>query len=224
MQDTKKHESKCLDASDRRCRVPGAALRVILAGICLLLTSVLPAGWSPAKAEKVPVIVLPGFMGSTLVDRSNRVKLVYGRFRGTVEEFQKLYLPADLKKNRLVPKGLVMKYRIPRGGSHDMYNTLVKRFKAQGYKVGRDLFLFPYDWRLSNFRTADLLHAFIKKKGLAGRPVDLVGHSMGGLVALIYIHTYRQQPVRNHITMGTPFLGSVEAIRILAVGAEAFGF
>ena len=192
--------------------------------MCLLLTWILPAGWSPAKAEKVPVIVLPGFMGSTLVDRSNRVTLVYGRFRGIVEDFQKLYLDPDLKKNRLVPKGLVMKYRIPRGGSHDMYNALVRRFEAQGYRVDRDLFLFAYDWRLSNFRTAELLNGFIKKKGLAGRPIDLVGHSMGGLVALIYIHTYRQQPVRNYITMGTPFLGSVETIRILAEGAKAFGY
>ncbi len=55
-----------------------------------------------------------------------------------------------------------MKYRIPRGGSHDMYNVLVRRFEAQGYRVDRDLFLFPYDWRLSNFRTAELVNEFIK--------------------------------------------------------------
>ncbi len=98
VQYTRKHESKCIDASDRRCRLPGAALQVAIAGICLLLTWILPTGWSPAKAAKLPVIVLPGFMGSTLVDRSNRVTLVYGRFRGIVEDFQKLKLPADLKK------------------------------------------------------------------------------------------------------------------------------
>jgi pimeloyl-ACP methyl ester carboxylesterase len=204
--------------------MPRAALHVVFGGFCLLLVSFLPAGWSTANAAKVPTIVLPGILGSTLVDQSNRFKLVYGRFRGTVEDFEKLKLPVDLNKNRLVPSGLVMKYSVPRGGSHDMYIALVRRFEALGYEVDRDLFLFPYDWRLSNFRTAERLHEFIRDKGLAGKPIDLVGHSMGGLVALIYIHTYPQQPVRNYITMGTPFLGSVETIRVLAEGAEAFGF
>src|SRR3989338_11196510 len=37
------------------------------------------------------------------------------------------------------------------------YNNLIDTLKANGYVEGKDLFVFPYDWRQSNVITANLL-------------------------------------------------------------------
>ena len=41
-------------------------------GLYLLLLTFLPAGCEMSHAAKFPVIMLPGILGSTLVDQSNR--------------------------------------------------------------------------------------------------------------------------------------------------------
>lgn len=111
----------------------------------------------------------------------------------------------------------------------DVYEPLWRYLEALGYtRLGKrkNLFLFPYDWRRSNFDTAADLDAFIKSKPeLAGKEIDILAHSMGGLVSLIYTNKYdapvgpdgkcdfpRNCRVKTVITMGTPFWGSVSAV------------
>jgi pimeloyl-ACP methyl ester carboxylesterase len=114
--------------------------------------------------------------------------------------------------------------QLARGSSVDQYIIMVRRLDALGYKEDRDLFMFHYDWRRSNFDAADKLRRFIADKGLAGKPIDLIGHSMGGLVATIYIQKFAsEQKVRNFVAMGTPFFGAAKAIRALAEGFAVFG-
>ena len=111
----------------------------------------------------------------------------------------------------------------------DVYEPLWRYLETLGYtRFGnkKNLFLFPYDWRRSNFDTAADLDAFIKSKPeLAGKEIDILAHSMGGLVSLIYTNKYdapvgpggkcdfpRNCRVKTVITMGTPFWGSVSAV------------
>ena len=94
------------------------------------------------------------------------------------------------------------------------YDNLIDTLAANGYTHGQDLFPFPYDWRNSNVYTAELLKQKIDEvKAICDcNKVDLVGHSMGGLVARQYIQSEDYaQDVDQLIFLGTPHLGSPES-------------
>ncbi|MEI7621365.1 MAG: alpha/beta hydrolase [Candidatus Moraniibacteriota bacterium] len=93
------------------------------------------------------------------------------------------------------------------------YDDLVNNLKKNGYEEGVNLFLFPYQWRDSNINNAKRLRDKISEiKQQANWPkVDLVAHSMGGLLAREYIESdYYQNDVNQLITLGTPHNGSPE--------------
>ena len=94
------------------------------------------------------------------------------------------------------------------------YDDLIATLDANGYTPGVDLFPFPYNWRKSNVETALLLKEKIDEvKGIcACNKVDLVAHSMGGLVARQYIQSDAyEQDVDQLIFLGTPHLGAPKA-------------
>ncbi|TSC87084.1 MAG: PGAP1 family protein [Parcubacteria group bacterium Gr01-1014_8] len=94
------------------------------------------------------------------------------------------------------------------------YDDLIATLDANGYTPGVDLFPFPYNWRKSNVETAILLKAKIDEvKGICNcDKVDLVAHSMGGLVARQYIQSDAyEQDVDQLIFLGTPHLGAPKA-------------
>jgi len=99
------------------------------------------------------------------------------------------------------------------------YDNLIATLEVNGYVENKSLFTFPYEWRDSNVITANLLKdkiASVKQECLdAGLPdincsrVDLVAHSMGGLVAREYIQSGQyQNDVDQLIFLGTPHKGS----------------
>jgi triacylglycerol esterase/lipase EstA (alpha/beta hydrolase family) len=79
------------------------------------------------------------------------------------------------------------------------YDNLWVALKQSGYKENKTLFALPYDWRRSNSFTALLLKDKIQEVISACNSVnpadfdcdkvDLVAHSMGGLVARAYIES-----------------------------------
>src|SRR3989344_1785103 len=71
------------------------------------------------------------------------------------------------------------------------YDDLIATLIANGYEEGVDLFPLPYEWRNSNVSTAHLLDVKIAVvKAICGcNKVDIVAHSMGGLVARSYIQS-----------------------------------
>lgn len=91
------------------------------------------------------------------------------------------------------------------------YDSLVETFEKNGYTKDKDLFPFPYEWRESNVDTALLLKEKVKAiEAEAKWPrVDIVAHSMGGLVAREYIETDSGVgAVDQLVTLGTPEGGS----------------
>lgn len=194
-----------------------------IAGALLAFAGCLWAGYVAAQ-PKVPVIFLHGIGGSMLAEKANPEKIYYGNVKETMDRFAKLELPLDRSKDKLVSVDVMRTAQLARGSSIDQYILIIRRLEALGYKEGSSLLLFHYDWRRSNHESADKLRRFIADKGLAGKPVDLIGHSMGGLVSTIYIQKYAgEQKVRNFIAMGTPFFGAVNAIRALIEGFAVFG-
>jgi len=197
-----------------------AILRAALVGFMAAIAG----GSGLAAQERVPIVFIPGVGGSLLADKATPQKTIFGSVKQSMDQFAKLELLPDRSKNRFVATDILRQAQRARGDSVDQYNLLLARFAALGYREGVDLFPFAYDWRLSNFETADRLRQFLVERNLAGRPIDIVAHSMGGLAATIYIQKYAaEQRVRNFVAMGTPFYGAVKAIRALAEGFAVFG-
>lgn len=94
------------------------------------------------------------------------------------------------------------------------YDELVKTLDENGYTKDKDLFLFPYEWRASNTITAKLLKTRIEEIKVAAKwpKVDIVAHSMGGLVAREYIEVLGGgENVDQLITLGTPHNGAPQS-------------
>jgi probable HAF family extracellular repeat protein len=86
---------------------------------------------------------------------------------------------------------------------------------------GRTVKYFTYDFRYPVEYNAVLLRDFIDSLcPNPGDQVDIVAHSMGGLVALSYAQIFqsREHRVRRFVSLGTPYLGSVRALQALRAG------
>ena len=88
------------------------------------------------------------------------------------------------------------------------YDGIIQSFKNAGYVEGTNLFVFGYDWRKKLTDLADDLNTFINNSGIS--KINLVGHSMGGLVARSYAQKYGVSKVDKILTIGTPHLGLID--------------
>ncbi len=96
----------------------------------------------------------------------------------------------------------------------ETHEHLIQTLDDNGYEKERDLFVFPYEWRMSNVETAKLLRTRIEEIKIQTNwpKVDIVAHSMGGLVAREYIETLNGgKNIDQLITLGTPHNGSPES-------------
>jgi triacylglycerol esterase/lipase EstA (alpha/beta hydrolase family) len=100
------------------------------------------------------------------------------------------------------------------------YDDLLKTLSDLGYQKDRNLFLFDYDWRLSNRESAQKLNDFVNQKIPSGK-LDLVTHSMGGIVAKLWIADHSAAArVSTLVTLGTPHRGSASTFKILDEGTS----
>jgi len=104
----------------------------------------------------------------------------------------------------------------------DYYQGLIKTLEAAGFTQGEDLFIGCYDWRKTNGLNPDaavnsgeeyLKHWIDEAKSKSGsRKVDIIAHSMGGLVSRSYIQGDNyQSDIDQLIMLGTPNHGSSPA-------------
>lgn len=101
------------------------------------------------------------------------------------------------------------------------YDNIIEQLRMLGYEDGVSLFTFPYNWLDSNVNNATKMQNEIAKiRGSAimdGVPyidpgkVDIVAHSMGGLLSREYIQGLNNRTVDKLITVGTPHRGSAKA-------------
>ncbi|HEX9804926.1 MAG TPA: alpha/beta fold hydrolase, partial [Candidatus Dojkabacteria bacterium] len=103
-----------------------------------------------------------------------------------------------------------------------IYDSLIKSFENAGFVKGDDLLVFEYDWRKPISELSEKLDAFIIGHTDEGQKVDLVGHSMGGLISRIYAQNYGVEKVDQIITAGAPHLGVLDAYGVWE-GASVFG-
>lgn len=106
------------------------------------------------------------------------------------------------------------------------FDNLLNTFRAGGYTDGLTLFTFPYDWHRDNAETAKLLAQKVAEvRTLTGATqVDIIAHSMGGLVTRAYIQSdsYRDD-VDQFIALAVPNHGSVKSYLTWEAGETGLG-
>jgi pimeloyl-ACP methyl ester carboxylesterase len=174
-----------------------------------------------------PVIVIPGITATELLDdyplnTEDVWSMIFNK------DYERIALhPDDLRYEAIEPAHVFP------GRAFSIYNDLIKALRhelsSQADKP-TPVFAFPYDWRIDVRLTAKALGEFVKEviartkllkhyAKASNLKVDLVGHSMGGLIICEYLsQTKVQSQVGRVATIGTPFLGSIEAIVKIATG------
>ena len=110
---------------------------------------------------------------------------------------------SELNRGELVPTGLLI----------GQYQPLLMFLQQElGYRLDHDLFLFPYCWTESNRTSGRRLAGFIQQvlEARGGEEVDVLSHSMGGLVARVAGLLFGA-PLRRCIYLACPFFGAGKA-------------
>ncbi|MEU3657862.1 hypothetical protein AB0E67_34980 [Streptomyces sp. NPDC032161] len=194
-----------------------------------------------SEASRDAVMVLPGIMGSELVEaESGRVLWGLGDARWYARAWTTGTSLAGLRvtdEERQGRTGRIVATRLLRFPAFapvlrgfEPYTPLVagiRRVMAHADAVAE----FPYDWRLPVELNAKRLAVAAEKHLHAWRAhpsgsrqarLVLVAHSMGGLVARYFTHVLGGgAEVRTVITLGTPYYGAVKAVQILSTGRGA---
>ncbi len=162
------------------------------------------------------VILLPGVMGSELFQGAEKI------WPGPVAD---LLLPYR-KMAQLMDPDLTVGDIIRSVSVSSQYDSLVEALGTCGFVESGakpTLFVCPYDWRKDNALAAERLAAKVAQaRASLGDDVviDLVAHSMGGLVSRYFLESgaYSQAThpgfanVRRLITIGTPHRGAPLAL------------
>ncbi len=203
--------------------------------------------------DQPPVVFIHGVLGSKLRDEKGGGDLWLGSLdRILLSEYEELAF--DIDPDSLEPRpGSVHAYSIADDAiGKDFYGKIISTLEsAGGYKRARigekispsekNFYVFFYDWRQDNVKTAAELADFIDQVRVDyGNPelkVDIVAHSMGGLITRYYIRYGRQdvvndndfdkkvtmyggERVRRVVLLGTPNLGSTKTLNRFINGVK----
>lgn len=153
-----------------------------------------------AKSRVLPrVLILPGIMGSKLGIPTR------GRRHSRVVWIDPSTLGSGVLTELALPAGRALQ---PIGVMLHGYAKLALTLRLAGF----DARLHAYDWRLGLDELGGILAKRIAKDR---RPVILIGHSMGGLVARMAVARLPKRAVRRLIMVGTPNFGAFAPVQAL---------
>ena len=187
-----------------------------------------------------PVIVLPGIMGSSLRDEyPTSPETVWSPMDLLLKDYDRITLhPSDVRFELQEPARVVSD-QLFEVAYHDFVEELRHNLTPKADEPV-PVFPFAYDWRqpleqihsqLADFidevidRTRLLRHYHDAGFGRKAFPskVNLVGHSMGGLIISGYLKANGFDSVYKVATIATPFRGSLEAVAKTTIGVAALG-
>jgi len=205
-------------------------------------------------SDTTPVIVIPGVFGSRLRDRTSGVEVWPGTARMILfDDYRHLALDFDRTTLAVRPDNLEAFGVTDAALGQDFYGKVIETLRDfGGYVRGtpgvppapgeRRYYVYAYDWRQDNVDSARgldrLIEALRRDYADPKLRVDIVAHSMGGLIARYYqrygtedvldgresqISLYGATRVRKLILLGTPNMGSVSSLHAFLAG-EAIGF
>jgi pimeloyl-ACP methyl ester carboxylesterase len=175
------------------------------------------------------IIIVPGILGSELIDSADD-KIVWGLSPRALAGALITGTTYDrLQRSSVRPTGRLLRVPsyLPGLGRLEPYTALASvltRFITHPAAIGE----FAYDWRQSLTLTARELASFAHehlarwrehRSGSSDARLVLVGHSMGGLLARQAAMCHLDAgDVAMILTLGTPFGGSVRAVRAIGHG------
>ena len=205
---------------------------------------------SRGATDQPPVILIPGLMGSRIRDAQGNELWPGGLGRLLFSDYDSLALDIDPQTLEVVDRGEYAAGITDKIAGRAFYASIIETLESVGGYVRtrpgtavrpgeRSLYVLTYDWRLDNIEAARALDRLIEQIRIDhGRPdlqVDIVAHSMGGLIARYYLRygssdvldgndftlTYRGDGrVRRVALLGTPNLGSVESLHSFIDGRK----
>lgn len=101
-------------------------------------------------------------------------------------------------------------------GKNSIFNKYYKHMQESLEAAGYVVYCFEYDWRLDNDLNAQKLEEYIDQTG--AERVNIVAHSMGGIIASEYIKDGNADKIDKLITLGTPYLGAPKALNVFETG------
>ena len=193
--------------------------------------------------DKKPIIFIPGIAGSELfkIDESlvspeeKAIGMVYGDKERSAK---RIWVPIGYDARKVnddlnlytndnlygLQQGDLRKVNVfeRHAGPVAMYSsllgTIMKNFPD------RPVYLFSYDWRKSNIDSAEKLAAFIDSITDGGKvKVDLIAHSMGGIVSSHYLREHDDR-VDKYLSFGSPYEGAPSAFNTLSSKSLVGGF
>lgn len=197
-----------------------------------------------------PVILIPGILGSRLFDSSDNEVWPGSSVSLLLGSKQDLALEIDTENQQTPDDGLRAKGLFEAAFNNDYYGAILKTLRdAGGFIPGqlgqhhrdphrRRYYVFAYDWRQDNVDSARKLDALIEQiRRDYDDPqlkVNLIAHSMGGLVTRYYlrygtvdalqgegafpINQSGAAKVGTAVLLGTPNLGSVRSLQSMIRG------
>ncbi len=173
------------------------------AALSALAAAVREAG----KPRGPRVLILPGIMGSKLGGRITCGRPA-AKHRGRASAV--LWIdPLQIAAGRLTALAL------PSDRSFKAMGVLLfsyAKLRLELANAGCDVSFYPYDWRLGLDKLGKRLAASIAAQG---RPVTVVAHSMGGLVARVAVRLLPKRLVRRVVMLGTPNGGCFAPVQAL---------
>jgi pimeloyl-ACP methyl ester carboxylesterase len=200
-------------------------------------------------SDTTPVILIPGLFGSRLRNRVTGNEVWPGSAQMILfDEYRELALDFDPATLQIRDDNLEASGITDEALGRDFYGQIIEALqKFGGYvhadagtparKGERRYYVYPYDWRQDNVDAARGLDRLIE---LVRRDyndpalrVDIIAHSMGGLIARYYLRygpvdvldgsehlvtLYGTSRVRKLILLGTPNMGSASSLHAFLAG------
>lgn len=175
-----------------------------------------------------PVILIPGILGTELKKGNDLLWMnPWAMLADSGDEFMDVLMMGEngMAMDGGVIKGDVLRLvEMQHVTIFDYFDGLVQELKEKNYSENIDLFVFPYDWRQDNKISARGLKQKIDSvvSSTGASTVNVVAHSMGGLVAKQYILDNPNSKIDKLVFIGTPHLGAPKAFKALLFG-DTFG-
>jgi pimeloyl-ACP methyl ester carboxylesterase len=186
-------------------------------------------GPPPEPPGKRPVLIIPGIMGTELLDEND--ELIWPNITRMLFDINDQFLTDNLSLasngvsiENVAIENIIDRIQVQVSGitiaNIDIFFSLVEKIETQGYINGQTYFIFPYDWRLDLNTSQEELNNYIEqiKSSTGFNKVDIIAHSMGGLLTEGYVNNNGSSSVNKLIFVGTPHLGAPKSGKVLLHG------
>ena len=197
-----------------------------------------------ADGDVPPTVIIPGIMGSGLMKPDET--RVWLNLRNAVGQYNlslPFVLPLSESRDELRPGSLLgTEHRLPRMFGFTEYYDLLELLEAAGFVPARKTgakglvhHVFAFDWRRdlveSVRRLDETLEALADARGDHETRFNIVGHSMGGLIARYYLRYGTAEPrpglpvtwagarrINSMVLVAVPNAGSIHSLEAMLYG------